>query len=229
MKVSLSNEQLLHYVVKQLDYLLPDGYVVNQPILMQALNLALQRCEKCFCHIAVRGYCEHGEALFSHLHSDQYSTFLYFLMNSCWRMGAEKQLCDKIMNLQRIISGCFVSYKCGLPDIFYLNHPVGTVIGNANYSDYLVVFQNVTVNTHAVGQNGESDLFIGKGVCLCSGAKIIGGGQIGDRVSLGINSIIYNKSVPNDNVVHLTEDGKCVVEKRKRTNCAAQEYFNIIL
>ena len=51
------------------------------------------------------------------------------------------------MNLIRYISGMFVSYKCNLPDIFIFYHAVGSVIGNAEYSDFLVIFQNVTINT----------------------------------------------------------------------------------
>ena len=39
------------------------------------------------------------------------------------------------------------SYKNNLPDIFVFMHHVGTVLGNANYSDYLVALHNVTVNT----------------------------------------------------------------------------------
>ncbi len=48
-----------------------------------------------------------------------------------------------------------MTYKCKLPKIFVFYHAVGSVIGNADYSDYLVVFQNVTINT-ALDQNGET-------------------------------------------------------------------------
>lgn len=96
----------------------------------------------------LRNYrAENGEACFSHLHSDQYSQFLYFLSNSLWNLSGNTILCSKIINLNKYLNGMFYSYKCRLPEIFLFAHPVGSIIGNASYSDGLVVFQNVTINT----------------------------------------------------------------------------------
>lgn len=227
MKTSLSKEELLNYVIKQMEVYIPDGYIVDCQCLRKALDRALERCEVCFRHITFPGYCEGGEAVFSHVHIDQYVTFLYFLANSLWTMEGEKEkrTCDKLINLFRILSGCVISYKCNLPDIFLIFHPVGSVIGNATFSDGLVILQNVTVSTPFI-PNGT---FIGRGCFLGCGATVMGNCRIGERVSLGVHSLVYNNSVPNDSIVRLTEEGKCIVTQRIKQRCAAQQYFDIVL
>ena len=112
-----------------------------------AFNLALERLEYCFSHISTKGYQENGQARFYHLHMDQYSAFLYYYSNSIWKLEGNTAFADKLILLNRALSGMWFSYKNNLPDIFLFMHPVGTVLGNANYSDYLVVLQDVTVNT----------------------------------------------------------------------------------
>ena len=90
-----------------------------------------------------------------------------------------------------------------MPDIFILIHPVGTVLGNANYSDYLVVYQNVTVNT-----NGIHPPTLGKFVTLGAGASILGECVIGDRVGIGATVTMRNKRVSDNSVVYRDEMGK---------------------
>ena len=90
------------------------------------------------------------------------------------------------------MNGCWFSYKALLPDIFFLDHPVGTVLGNAKYSDFLVVTQNVTVETN-YDEIGNSAPYLGKGLFLSAGAKIIGNKPVGDRVSLGVDTVVFNK------------------------------------
>ncbi|UTY38132.1 glycosyltransferase [Allocoprobacillus halotolerans] len=177
---------------------------------------SLKRLEKCFQYVTISGYHLNGEVFFSHLHSDQYTQFLYFFANTAWKNGLDETFSQKLMNLIRYISGMFVSYKCKLPDIFIFYHAVGSVIGNADYSDFLVVFQNVTINT-GNSVNGELVPKIGKGCFLAAGAKIIGNKTIGDRVSIGVNALIYNESVLSDTIV-ICLDGKSVIKKDIKKN-----------
>ena len=179
MILSLSTSDLKNYLVKQTENCFPDGKTTiefSDSKFDIAFEEALMRVEKCFAHIKIRNYQIDGNPCFYHLHLDQYSTFLYFLSNSLWKLSQNKALCDKLVLLNRNLSSCWYSYKGELPDIFCLTHPVGTVIGHANvhYSDFLVIMQNVTVNGLA---NGES-LHIGKSVFLGAGSKIIQGGVL---------------------------------------------------
>ena len=219
MEISIQREELKEYVRRQLAVFLPDSYDFVGGDVDAAFALALERTEYCFEKITLRGYTVEGEggmrqAKFSHLHSDQYSQFLYYLSNSLWRISENTILCSKIINLNKILNGMFFSFKGGLPDIFLLGHPVGTIIGNAQYSDYLVILQNVTINTGTESGNGE-DLKLGKGLFLGAGAKITGNSPIGDRVSIGVDAVVNQQVIPDDSVV------------LKKEQCMAQSYFNV--
>lgn len=226
MKLSMEKGQLIDYTKSQLDLYFPDGYEIPEKLFEISVEIALDRCKKCFQHILLPGYCENGETIFYHLHQDQHATFLYFLENTIWREYGEKQLCDKLMNLNRLLHGFLLSYKCSLPNVFILGHPVGSIIGNALYSDGLYIGQNVTINTH-IDSEGRLDLKIGKGCVLGAGAKIIGNQPIGDRVSIGVDVLIYNQAVENDKVCLRDKDGKVIIRERKRNKCKASEYFDL--
>lgn len=229
MKLTLKPENLLDYLLNQLNIFFPDNQVIAKDNQLKiALDIALQRTENCFKHIILPGYrTDEGEAYFSHMHTDQYSQFLYYYSNTLWNEFNRKEICDKIIALNKMLNGLFYSYKCKLPDIFLLGHPVGTIIGNAEYSDYLVIFQNVTINTSDDGF-GNSAPKLGKGLFLGAGAKIIGNKSIGDRVSLGVDALVYNQKIENDSVVlrdYVT--GQQIIRKREANFCMAQSFFDV--
>ncbi len=226
MRTSLSKSELMDYISSQLDHLFPDKYKFQGDDVCSALNLALERTEFCFKHITLNGYTDQNGAVFSHLHSDQYSQFLFFLSNSLWNISQNKPISDKLIYLNKALNGLFYSYKCKLPNIFLFGHPVGTIIGNAVYSDFLVIFQNVTINTDS-DEDGNPAPVLGKGLFLAAGAKIIGNKPIGDRVSLGVNALVHQRSVPDDYVVIHQSNGEMKYKMRKKDDCMAQQYFNV--
>lgn len=225
MNLSLSVSELKEYVSKQLDNFFPDQYRFDGVDVDKALDMALQRMEYCFKHVSQPHYFKEGNVCFSHRHSDQYTAFLYFLSNSLWLESQNKPLCDKLFLLNRALNAVFVSYKCELPDIFIFDHAVGTVIGNAKYSDFLVIFQNVTVNT-----GDDNGVWIppelGRGVFLGAGAKIIGNNKIGDFVSIGVNSCVFKIDVPDNSIVFTDSSGKLNIKENKN-QCYAQNFFNV--
>lgn len=225
MRTTLSRHDLKEFVSRQLDHFFPDKFHFRGRDIDSALAEGLDRVDRCFSHITLPGYFNKGEALFSHLHSDQYSQFLYFLSNSLWKRSQNKPICDKLILLNKALNGLFFSYKGELPDIFLFGHPVGTILGNAEYSDFLVVFQNVTVNTAPDG-NGNPAPVLGKGVFLAAGAKVIGNKRIGDRTSIGVNTLIFDREVPNDSIAFTKDDGSLSIVARRK-QCKAQEYFNV--
>lgn len=223
MRLSLPRDELRDYIGRQLDHFFPDGNTMRGSDIDRALDIALDRAEHSFSRTAVRGYSDgRGGALFSHLHSDQYAQFLYYFSNSLWKLSENKPICDKLICLNKALNGYFFSYKCGLPDIFLFVHSVGSIIGNAEYGDFLVILQNVTVNTGA-GRPPK----LGRGVCLAAGAKIIGHQPIGDRTSIGVDALVYDQAIPPDKVVERGPDGKIVVRDRRSKLCMAQRYFNV--
>jgi serine O-acetyltransferase len=228
MKTSLSKDELKLYLGKQLSNYFPDNTRLEGNDVDSALTLALDRLENCFKEITFPAYSDGEQTFFSHLHADQYATFLYFFMNSLWKLSENKPICDKVLYLNRMLNGFFVSYKGRMPDHFFLGHPVGTIIGNAVYNDYLVIFQNVTVNTDTDAEGNPAPV-LGKGLFLGTGAKIIGNRTVGDRVSVGVDAVVYNREIPDDSVVMKAENGEVLVKKRKKEKCMAQNYFRSVI
>lgn len=225
MKLSLELQELKEYLRNQLNFFFPDKYDMVGKDIDIAFDMALFRLENCFKQITFEAYSnDEGQTFFSHLHADQYAQFLYFFSNSLWKSSNNKVICDKVMYLNRILNNFFFSYKGSLPDIFFLGHPVGTILGNANYDDYLVVFQNVTVNTSSDSE-GNAAPRLGKGLFLGAGAKIIGNKPIGDRVSISVDTVVYGQEVPNDKVVITDALGNTIIKDRVKKNCMAQQYF----
>lgn len=222
MQMSLEKIELFDYIFNQLDLFFPDTKI-RRDSFKNSYEIALKRLDFCFRYVNINGYHKGNEVYFSHLHTDQYIQFLWFFANTIWKDGLDEKISSKLMNLIRIISGMFVSYKCPLPDIFIFYHAVGSVVGNADYSNFLVIFQNVTINT-AKDEKGERAPKIGKAAFFASGAKLIGNKPIGDNVSIGVNALVYNKEIPsNHNVINV--DGKNILMKRRNAISQAQKYF----
>lgn len=227
MVLSLSKTELKIYMKNQLLKFFPDQYMMEGKDIDIAFDLGLERLENCFKYLTFPAYCDDsGQTYFSHLHADQYAQFLYYFSNSLWETSENRPICDKLMYLNRILNNFFFSYKGKLPDIFFLGHPIGTILGNAVYHDFLVVFQNVTINTSA-DEEGNPAPVLGKGLFLGAGAKIIGNQPIGDRVSVSVDTVIYNQAIPDDKVAVTDKDGKVIVKERIKPNCMAQNYFRV--
>ena len=229
MILSLPQADLLCYIRNQLAHFFPDGYNFCGNDVNIAFHLALERMEYFISAISHPGYHdESGNATFSHMHADQYVQFIYFLGNTLWIQSENRPLCDKLLQLNRALFSVFISYKCRLPDHFFLGHPIGTILGNADYHDFLVVSQGVTVNTSRDAE-GNPGPVLGKGLFLGAHAKIIGSEPVGDRVSLGVDAMVFQRSIPDDSIVICDGGNCCTVRARSHSQCAAQRYFNITI
>lgn len=227
MIMSLTRTELKEYVGRQLECFYPDKYRLSGDDTEIALDRALEKLEYCFERCDYCNYSVNGQANFRHLHSDQYSHFLYVYARELWCLSENKPICDKLVMLNRALNGILCPYTVKLPDIFLFAHPVGTIVGNANFSNYLVIAQNVTVN-YSIGEDGKEQLNIGRGVFLGPGCKIIGIQPIGDYSSIGANSIIHNLEIPDNSIAYTDRDGGLKIIKRKR-ECKAQSYFHGVI
>ncbi len=226
MELSIPRIELQEYVRRQANYMFPDNYDLAGDDITRAFDDALQRLEYCFRHITFPAYCDDmGQTHFSHYHADQYTQFLAYFAHSLWRESQNKPACDKLLYLNRSLHSIFISYKCKIPDIYFLGHPVGTIMGNADYSDFLVVFQNVTINT--AGDGNQLLPKLGKGLFLGAGAKIIGDKPIGNGVSIGVDALVHNMEIPDNKVVIRNSNGQIEINDRKSEKCFAQNYFNV--
>jgi serine O-acetyltransferase len=195
MKLTISQLLLTEYLIRQLQSFYPDNVDIKQ-CLFKIIPQVIERMEHCFNHIHKKYYFENGQALFNHLNSDHYAMFLYWVANEAYKHNFIN-VAEKAFLLNKALHGIDAFYSVTLPEVFLFVHPIGTILGNAKYSDYFVVYQNVTIGTDI---NGTYPVF-GKGNVLYSKCSVIGTCTIGDNVSIAANSFIRNKDVNRDSIV----------------------------
>ncbi len=224
MKYSLFPEELKKYIELQIDKNIPDGKMLEGMILKSDIEKALDKCDYCFKHIRNAAFFdEKGQTYFSHLHADQYGMFLVYLGSLIWKERKDKLVCDRLMYLNRVLHSFLMSYKAKVPDIFWLAHPIGSVIGNADYSDYLYISQNCTINTAGNGQ--ELKPHIGQFFSMGAGAALVSDKPIGDNCSIGVNALLFNKEL-KDNSIVINNNGKTEILENREI-CFAKKMFYV--
>jgi serine O-acetyltransferase len=193
MQLSLERSALQTYVESQMQNLFPDN--LSWPKLDTSLDRALQRTEHCFTHIKHRYYNRFGQTYFDHTHTDQYATFLYFLSNTLFRDGADPRICQRVFALNKSLHAIDIFYEIELPEIFFLVHCVGSVLGRATYSNYLLVYQNCTV-----GANHGVYPVLGEYASLYTGAAVLGRCNIGRNCKIAVNSVILDRDLGPDEI-----------------------------
>ncbi len=108
------------------------------------------------------------------------------------------------------MNACDLFYEVELPSYFKLDHPVGSVMGRAQYSDGFCFSQNCTV-----GNNKGIYPIIGKNVRMCANSSIIGNCHIGDNVVLGAGCGVKDEDIPSDSLVFGQSPRLVIKSKRK--------------
>lgn len=157
----------------------------------------LGRCTVCFRNVENKYFTRCGEAWFSPFHSGQWTIFLYFLANSISRKkGNEaadhKLLADKIYYLNKIMNSVDIYHEVELPEVFFFEHPLATVLGRAVYADGFMAYQNCTV-----GGNRGCYPTLGKNFRMMSGSKILGNCRVGDNVTLAAGTYVKDTDIPD--------------------------------
>lgn len=138
---------------------------------------------------------------------------LYALSNQAYKQGFSL-LSDKLYLVNKIVNGCDVYGGVKLPEIYHLDHPVGTVLGRAEYGNYFTFQQGCTVG----GDRGLVYPKIGENVRLYANASIIGDCKIGNNVFIASNSHVKNEDVPDNCLVFGTSPNLIIKIK-------SSEYF----
>lgn len=107
-----------------------------------------------------------------------------------------RSVCDKIYALNKALSSADLYYEVALPEVFTFDHPLGTVMGRADYGNYLTFSQGVTVgNNHGVYPR------FGDRVFLMSNSKVIGDCRIGDDVIVSAGAYVKDEDIPSGAMV----------------------------
>ena len=208
----ISSAELAAYTSAQLNTFFPDGRPVSARELRQCTDAALQRLDFTLQRSVT------DEPRLDVLHSDRYCMYLYLLSNTIFKHTGEIRLASKLFYLNKTLHAFNCMYDTQLPDIFLLIHVVGTVLGKAQYSNYLVVGQNCTVGAI----RGEYPV-LGERLILGAGASIIGKCRVGDDVMLAPGAQVLMQDIPANSLV----SAKSTIELKPYAGNAARTYFHL--
>ena len=166
-------------------------------VIAKILPKVIVKTEKCFRFSKNKYYRKDGEVFFSIYHSGQYCVFLYFLARQILLdFPEERTLADKLYFLNKSLNGLDLYYEIVMPNVFHLDHPVGSVMGRASYGEHFSFAQQCTV-----GNNKGIFPVIGNNVQMLSGSKILGKCNVGDNVIISANSYIKDEDIPSNSLV----------------------------
>jgi serine O-acetyltransferase len=192
LRSSLDAKGLAAYAAAQVNGMFPDPDVVTADDLTPAVEGALPRLEHCFSYVANKYFFDGDQAVFSHLHGDQYAMWLYLLSNELFRQGGPASTCSKLFLLNKALHGVDAFHEVELPSVFLLVHPLGTVLGRGNYSDFFVAYQRC-----GVGSNNDVYPTFGKHVTLRPGSAVLGACTIGDHCQIATESLVLDRDLPD--------------------------------
>lgn len=190
---SLTIEQLSTLLIRQTESVFPDGNSLENNLLYKSACVAMARLEHCFSAINNKYFFDGRQAIFDHLHGDQYAAWLYFVSNQLFRDGAPNAWSKKVFLLNKMLHGCDIFYEVELPSIFLLVHPLGTVLGRGSYQDYFIVYQRC-----GIGSNHGIYPKLGRHVTMRPGSAILGDCLIGDNVDVATESLVLDSDIPSD-------------------------------
>ena len=196
--ISISLEELEILVNKQLSnmFLLKSE---EEEIVKSSIKEALKKCKFCFKPNLGKYFHFEDKTFFNPFHSGQYCIFLYYLSKVIYRIDKTyliSSICDRIYYLNKLLNSVDLYYRINLPNIFMLDHPLGSVMGNAKYNDGFAFSQNCTV-----GCSKGNYPILGQNVWMSSDSKILGKSIIGNNVIVAANTYIKDLEVPDFSIV----------------------------
>lgn len=183
---------------EQLIRQLNNFYGINEKeisIIDEIYPRTIAKIATCFKHINNKYYHDEHDQIFNPLHVAQWTMFLY-LMSRYSKDYFGCELCDKLYGLNKCISSADIFYGVDMPNIWFFDHPQGSVMGRAQYSDFFTFSQGCTV-----GNNKGVFPQFGEHVSMLSNSKILGNCKVGDHVILSANSYLLDQDIPSYSIV----------------------------
>lgn len=200
---------LAGYVARQISNFFPDRDVSGEEVLPY-VETGLTRLEGALEAVRDKYFAGAGKTPFNHRHTDHYAMFLYLVANSVFRSGGPRDLAEKAYALNKALHGLDVFYEVQLPEIFFFQHPVGTVLGRARYADYLIVYQRCSTGA----KDGVYPV-LGAGVVMFGGSAVLGDCVVGDNVWLSAGTLIMGENIPPNSAV-FGQSPRLVVKPTRR-------------
>ncbi len=209
MKFEIIKEDIINGMIRQLKsfFAISDDEI---KIINSLSEDVIKRCKVCFSESRNKYYSKEGEVYFNPYHSGQYTIFLYYFSNTIFKKDKNyARLADKVYYLNKIMNSCDLFYEIELPEIFMLDHPVGTVMGRAKFGNHFTFGQNCSV-----GNNNGIFPVIGKNVSMSANSMIIGNSNIGDNVIIGAGACVKDQDIPSNSIV-FGNSPDLILKKRK--------------
>ena len=164
--------------------------------LLNFKNIYNDACEKYIFCLSKKNLKHFPKSLIRH--SDEYCLFLLFLARQAYLSGnIELATSSYLINRRMNSFDCF--YTRALPDIFHLEHPIGSIIGNCSLKNFLVIYQGVTIGTNLKSETPS----IGEKVVLFPNSRIIGLSKIGKNCAIGAGVQIYDEIIKENSAISL--------------------------
>ena len=211
MILKINIQSLKSNLLNQLQFIDRRNINDTKKYISNSIDEAFDKLNYCFKHISHEAYNDGKHTFFSPLFSDQNLIFLWFLSKCIWVKTQNEIVCNKVYYLNKMLHSFDCNYKTNLPNIFFVAHGVGIVLGKASYSDFFLVSQNCTV-----GANKKKYPIISKKVSLGSGASIIGDCKVGEESSIGSGTQIFEQNVKSNMFAMRDKTGKLVFKKNKK-------------
>lgn len=176
----------------------PDNNSLTTNEWLHITTRSLERLSKIFKHINSKYYTQKFEDSFNYLHSDHYAMYVYLLSQEAALTLGNEKYADKFFYFNKIKHSIDIYHKVKLPEVFMFVHPLGSIIGNGSFDNFLGIYQGVTVGSK-VGEFLYPKL--GYNVTLFANSTLIGDCKIGNDVVIGANTFLLSKEVPSGHLV----------------------------
>jgi len=186
------------YYLKQVENFFPDGVDVSFSQLEKVVEVSLLKLKRSFVHINSKYYQGNFEKMFDILNGDHYAMLLYNISRHFFIEENNENFASKTFLLNKMLHGIDIFYKVKMPEVFLFGHPLGTVLGNANYGNFFCVYQGCTVGS----KTGEYIYpEFGEKTIMYSHSSIIGKCKVGNKVILAANSSLISTDVKDNTLV----------------------------
>jgi len=190
-----NDEYILDLLFRQLQiFKISDN---EQSIIKKQFAIVKNKLHYNFLNSENKYFKREGEAFFNPFHSGQWCIFLYYLSNTLFKEDVQnRNICDKIYYLNKMLNSTDLFYEVNLPEIFFLDHPLGSVIGRGVFGNYFSFIHGCTV-----GNNNNVFPKFGENVKMLANSTVIGNSNIGNNVIIAANAYIKNEDIPDNSIV----------------------------
>ena len=165
---------------------------------------AIQHTQKCIMGFRLNIHREddnsNEEIVIHPFYSIEYTIFLYWMSREFYRKE-NIVMATWIYYLNKTLNCVELFYEVELPSVWSCEHPLGTIIGKAKYSDYFFFYQGCTVGANFKHNGSIEYPEFGTHVKMLSNSKVLGSSHVGNNVIISANAYIKDEDVPDDVIV----------------------------